>query len=52
MATLQSIAGSDVELRLGPDTKHRKTPLLFVEPGFVAVLNQLRIAEDGETKKD
>jgi DNA polymerase-3 subunit beta len=52
LLTLQQIAGPTVEISLGPDTKNRKTPLLFTEPGFIAILNQLRITEGKDGGKD
>jgi len=46
LLTLQQIAGQTVEIWLGSDSKTKRSPLLFRETGFLAILNQLKLPEE------
>ncbi len=50
LTTLHSIATPTVGIYLGMDTKAKLSSLLIKEPGFEAVLNQMRVKEEKQQK--
>jgi DNA polymerase III sliding clamp (beta) subunit (PCNA family) len=51
LTTLHSISSPTVSIFLGQDTKAKLSSLLIKEPGFEAVLNQMRVKEEKAQQK-